>query len=590
MEERTAVNGSANEQNGKPRKKIYYSRLFRRFVVLTIVCSLVPLLLVGWGINLHYTRFAKSAMMNSFRTQVNHHRKIIELFLKERTSKLQIIAQSHSKDYLRKASNLNDIFEIINREDGSYMDLGVIDASGKHLVYIGPYDLMDKNYSQAFWFKEVMKKGIYISDMFMGFRRVPHFIIAVVRFGKGEKWILRATIDTEVFRSLVENVRIGKTGEVYLLNKDRIFQTSSRFSGKIMEKASYPVGTFHEGIKIRFLEKSTDNRNHKLPRQIAGQTWLEYPTRWLLVVKQNYSEAFNKVNHANYATLIFLHLSALTILVVSILITRHMIAIIKKRDIESDWLDKQLMQAGKLASIGELSAGVAHEINNPMAIIVTEKQILLDLVERSPALDEEFKNQLLDSLTQIDIQAKRCKHITYNLLRFSRRTTSVIETIDINAFIKELIDLTEREARTSGVKFISDFEENLPPILSDPSQLQQVFLNMITNAIDAHDGGKLYGAVRITTCSDDQNQGVQIEFADTGQGIPPENLEKIFDPFFTTKPVGKGTGLGLSIVYSTIKQLGGNITVRSELDKGTEFNFFLPYSPPPDLLESNYQR
>ena len=348
-------NGNKIGENEDSWRNAYYSRLFRKFVLLTVVCSLVPLLLVGWGINIHYTRFAKSRMMNSFQEQVDHHRKIISLFLQERCSRLQIIAQTHSKDYLGNASNLSHVFEIINREYGSINDLGIIDDLGRHLAYIGPYDLMDKNYSQTLWFKQVMEKGLYISDMFLGFRKVPHFIIAVTQVERGKKWVLRATIDTEAFRSLVENVTMGKTGEVYLLNREGVFQTSPRFGGKIMEKSSLSVEPIHEGTRIRILDNGL-NDNQPYPRRIVAQAWLEEP-RWMLVVKQDYSEAFNAANHANYATLIFLHVSALTILVVSIFISKYMISVIKKRDIEADKLNKQLMQAGKLASVGELSLG-----------------------------------------------------------------------------------------------------------------------------------------------------------------------------------------------------------------------------------------
>jgi len=485
---------------------------------LTLLCSLIPLLLVGWGINVY-------------------------------------------------------VFEMLNREYGSITDLGVIDQSGRHLAYIGPYDLMDKNYSKAFWFKEVMNKGVYISDMFMGFRKVPHFIVAVTRSENATKWILRATIDTDSFRSLVENVRIGKTGEVYLLNRAGVYQTSPRFKGKIMEKAPEPVGEPHEGIEIRIEDK----------RRIIASTWLSQP-RWKLVIRQNYSEAFNDVSHANLSALVFLLLSAGAIVVVAVFITSRMIKMIKERDLEAERLNKQLMQAGKLAAVGELSAGVAHEINNPLAIILTERQILLDMLNRKPIPDRDFMDQFNKSMSQIDMQIQRCKRITQNLLRFSRRTKSVIESVNINQFLSEIINLMEREARSSGIKFLTDFDENMPPVLSDPSQLQQVFLNMITNAIDAHEG-KPYGSIRISTRYFPQKKGVEIVFADTGCGIPEENLDRIFDPFFTTKPIGKGTGLGLSICYSTIKRLGGEIRMRSEIGTGSEFTIFLPSEPPGDLIK-----
>jgi len=572
----------AGAVNGEAQGKLYYSRLYRKFILITLVCSLVPLLLVGWAINIHYTRFSKNRMITAIETQVDYHRKIIELFLKERSSKLQLIAQTHSRDSLREFTQLAHVFEVLNQESGSITDLGIIAQDGRHLAYVGPYDLMDKNYSQTHWFKKVMEKGIYISDMFTGFRKVPHFIIAITRNEGGEKWILRATIDTEAFRSLVENVRIGKTGEVYLLNQQGIYQTTPRFGGKIMEKAPYSVGAVHDGTRTAiFTPSSSGGEQGKLPRQLMATAWLGEP-KWMLVVKQDYDEAFGEVNYANFASLLFLHLCALTILIVSVLTTRHLIRVIKKRDIEADQLNHQLMEAGKMASIGELSAGVAHEINNPLAIILTEKQILLDAAQYTPELNEEFRQSLEESLGQIDTQVKRCKRITHNLLRFSRRTKSVIERVDLNAFLREVVELMEREAKSSGIRFSMELDGTLKPVLSDPSQLQQVFLNLITNAIDAHDG-KPYGTIRITSTSDEKNRRVRLVFADTGSGIPKENLSKIFDPFFTTKAVGKGTGLGLSICYGIMQRLGGRITAKSEVGVGTEFMLELPYTPPQSL-------
>jgi two-component system NtrC family sensor kinase len=585
-ESHSAHNGSGTAEvpDIAAQRRTTYSRLFWRFVWLTVLCSLVPLLLVGWGINLQYSKFARERLLDFLQTQVEDHRKDIERFLNEHTSKLQLIARTHDRDQLIEPGTLQTVFRLFNQDIWSLTDLGVIGEHGYHLAYAGPYDLWSRNYSKEFWFAQVMQKGIYISDMFMGFRKEPHFIIAVLHSNGGKKWILRATINTDVFRSLVESVRIGKTGQAYLLNAEGVFQTSPRVSGAIMEKSTYPVGPYHEGPEIRTLDGLKDSQGKERPRQIACQAWLQNP-RWLLVVKQDYDEAFADVNHANTWTLVFLHLSAASILVVTVFITRHMITVIKRRDGEADRLNQQLLQAGKLASIGELSAGVAHEINNPLAIILTERQLLLDAARTAAIADPEFQEQFTDSMSQIDVQVQRCKRITQNLLRFSRRTQSVIEKVDLNAFLGEVIELMEREARTSGIKFFSELDANLPPVLSDPSQLQQVFLNLITNAIDAHDG-KPYGSVRITTQADPDLGIAFVKVADSGSGIRPEHLNRIFDPFFTTKPVGKGTGLGLSICFSIVKRLGGSIAVQSEPEKGTEFTIGLPFLPPKELQES----
>lgn len=577
-------NGNSGGSEAEKSRKALYTRMFRRFVLMTMICSIVPLLIVGWAINIHYTRFAENRAIESFKVQLEHHRTIIELFLKERTTKLTVVSRTLTKDQLIQPLKLDQVFETLNSKDGSFTDLGVISDQGRHLAYAGPYDLMDKNYYDQFWFKEVMQQGVYISDMFMGFRRVPHFIIAVVREEDGERWILRATVDTEVFRSLVESTRVGKTGEVFLVNTEGLFQTSPRFSGKIMEKAPFPVGSPFNEIKVNVLKDALGASDRHIPRQITASTWLSGPN-WKLMIRQDYAEALYAVNYANNATLIGLHLSALIILVVTVLVTRHMITVIKRRDVDADQLNRQYMQASKLAAIGELSAGVAHEINNPLAIILTERQIMLDMSNHSPtAMEGEFKAQFLESMEQISLQIQRCKRITQNLLRFARRTQSMIEAVDINGFIREVVELMEREARTSGIKFTLDLDETVAVIKSDPSQLQQVFLNMITNAMDAHDGMP-YGNIKIATRNQNSGQAVRIVIADTGSGIRPEHLEKVFDPFFTTKPVGKGTGLGLSICFSIIERLGGKIKVKSTPGEGSEFSISLPVVPPRELVE-----
>ena len=559
-----------------------YKRLFRRFVLYTVICSVLPLLVVGWGLHWHYARISNRKMVESFRNQIENHQKTIQLFLDERKSELELIAGSHTLEELISGDKLQQLFDLINRDYWSFTDLGIIDETGAHLKYIGPYDLLEKNYSQTFWFREVVEKGLYISDMFMGFRKEPHFIIAVARQERGRVWILRATINTEYFRSLVENVRIGNTGEVCLVNREGIYQTTPRFHGQIMDKAPFIIDPPQKEITVRVRDSYMDSTGRKIPEKIESVAWLTEP-RWMLMVQQDYSEAFADVHHANLSTLVFLHIAALTILIAAALITRHMIRMVKKRDVKAEYLNNQLMQTGKMAAIGELSAGVAHEINNPLAIILTERQLLLDTLYHTENSDENLAAQIMDSMSQIDTQVKRCKRITHNLLRFARRTESVIEAMNVNDFLRELIELTERELKTGGIRIRSHFEPDLPSVFSDPSQLQQVFLNLLTNAVDAHEG-KPYGNITISTFSGKDDR-LFIVFEDTGVGIPDSIMARIFDPFFTTKPVGKGTGLGLSICFSIMKRLGGSVEVESMVGKGSKFTLSLPVNPPGELME-----
>ena len=569
---------------GDTAQAFRYNRLFRRFVLLTLVCSVLPLLVVGWIISNRYQLSAQSRVMAAFRNEVLHHRKVIELFMKEHRSKLELIARTHDRHALIEHGRLRTVFDMFNEEHWTFTDLGIIDAEGNHLAYVGPYDLLDKNYREAHWFRMVMEQGIYISDMFMGFRREPHFVIAVKGNDAAGPWILRATVDTEAFRALVENVMIGRTGEVFLVNREGVYQTTSRYSGRIMEHAAINVGDIHPGLQVRQEAADAGFNGERTVRQIVATAWLETP-QWMLVVRQDSDEAFVAENRADFSVLIFLLISAATILVATVLVTRHMLTLVKRRDAQAETLNRQLMQASKMASIGELSVGVAHEINNPLAIISTEREILLDARQRVAHPDPAFSAQFQDAMNQIDIQIKRCKRITHNLLRFSRRTQSVIDTVDLNSFLSEIVDLMEREAKSSGITFFERLSPDVPPILSDLSQLQQVFLNLITNAIDAHEN-KQYGSVAISTTYQEADKAVEIVVSDTGSGMSDDVLAKVFDPFFTTKPMGRGTGLGLSICYSIIKGLGGQIQVKSVLGQGTDFIIRLPVRSSEDKTET----
>jgi len=572
----------------------YYSRLTARFVLITLTCSIVPLLVGGWGMYAHYSRFARERTTRLFETRVMHHRRVIELYLAERSSCLKVLAEMESADELTRPGRLAEVLKLLNAEyGGSFGDLGVIGDDGRHLAYAGPYALMDKNYAGALWFGQVMEKGIYISDMFTGFRGVPHFVIAVRRDEGGRPWILRATVATEPFQDLVSGLRFGESGEVYLVNREGVYQTAPRFVGRVMEQSPFAMPALQPGTVVEVME-GAEERDKSVPatmsvpatrsvpptmargQRIVARSWLEDP-KWMLVVSQDYGEAFADVGHAQRVMALALVVSALTIVAVSWLTARRMAGAVRERDRERERLNRKLMETSRMATIGELSAGVAHEINNPLAIILTEKELMADYLAAAAGVAPEFRGQLAESLEQIGAQIRRCKRITQGLLKFSRPAGPALERVDLNSLLKEILDLLGREARGDGIEFRAEFEAGLPEILADPAELQQVFMNLIGNAIDAHEGRR-GGTIRIVTAAGDG--GVKVAVADSGPGIKREHLDKIFEPFFTTKPVGKGTGLGLWICYNILQRRGGSISVRSEPGRGTEFEVLLPSSPP----------
>jgi len=233
----------------------------------------------------------------------------------------------------------------------------------------------------------------------------------------------------------------------------------------------------------------------------------------------------------------------------------------------------QLVAAEKLATLGTFAAGVAHEINNPLAIINEKAGLMKDILEM--AEDFKYKSKFLDQVDAITESVKRCRNITHRILGFARKTEVSIEVFDINDIINELKGFLEKEVQLKNIQLEMNLSENLPKVRSDRGQLQQIFLNIAKNAIDAVDNG---GVVAIFTGTKDPST-VRVAMQDNGHGISDDALKHIFEPFFTTKEKGKGTGLGLSITYGIIKNLGGDIHVESEVNKGTTFVIELPINP-----------
>lgn len=229
--------------------------------------------------------------------------------------------------------------------------------------------------------------------------------------------------------------------------------------------------------------------------------------------------------------------------------------------------EDQLIQSRKMAAIGDLTAGIAHELNNPLNNISLTTEALIDDFDR---WDRDAKLKMLNVImTQVD----RAGATVANLLDFTRRDESSFEELDINEVIQRTVKLVSNEISLHDIELTLELADNLPRVMGSAHNLQQVFLNLLLNAIQAMPDK---GTLRVKSYVEDD--AIRIDVSDTGVGIPPENLEKIFDPFFTTKEVGQGTGLGLSVSYGIVKKHRGHISVTSEVGAGTVFSVKLPPS------------
>jgi len=570
----------------------YYRSLTRTMLITVILVSVTPLLLISAVTSYEFHVAYHDKVLAQLSEMVQKHQQHIDQFLNEKRADIRLLARTYAVGEFKEPDRLRELLQVAQEEfSGAFVDFGVVNDAGVQVAYAGPFLLGNADYSGADWFKQVMAREVVISDVFMGLRGSPHFIVAVRRRQGDQGWVLRSTIDFMVFNALVENIRIGRTGTAFILNRQGQLQTGrpgelamdpTTLAGVMSDLDTSPVipdsralnGSWRRGLVrsgVKVLERTDPSGVDKI--------FVVAPLKngeWILVYQQDRDDAFTELYKSRRISLAIMAVGGLGIVIMAVLMTRRMVSRIRQADTEMEVMGEQVIEAGKLASIGELAAGIAHEINNPVAIMVEEAGWIGDILGEGEALapDSDEWNEVAKSVAQVRTQGGRCKEITHKLLSFARKIDPTIHSVQINDLVMEVAELSRQRARHGNVEIRTDLDGRLPEVEASPSELQQVLLNLVNNAVDAMDSRG--GWVRIATTL--ENDNIVLAVQDNGEGIPRSNLPRIFDPFFTTKPVGKGTGLGLSIVYGIVKKMGGELSVESEVKVGTTFTARLPRS------------
>ncbi|RJP17510.1 MAG: sensor histidine kinase [Candidatus Abyssobacteria bacterium SURF_5] len=564
---RVIPGGWWERENGEKRSS-RYARLWRFTVLITAGVSVTPLIIITIYDYYQYREAFRQEMMYPILRLTSTMKHSMEFFLEERRSALAYIIEDKSFDELADQEILARILRNMKNTFGGFVDVGLIDSTGKQRTYVGPYELQGMNYQEQDWFNEVKLRGAYVSDVFMGYRKFPHFVVAVKHERQnGDFYVLRATIDTKVFNHQIYSLGLRPASDAFIINDKGIFQTASRFHGNVLTPAPIPVPPYSNRPEV--VEEYDGSGNP----YVLGYAYIDQSPFIFVVVKgpEDLMENWLGLRRRMFG---FLAISVGIILLLIMGTSSYLVSRIRDADLRQAKALHHIQYSNKMASIGRLAAGVAHEVNNPLAIINEKAGLAKDLIALSNGFPQREKfEKLMDSILA---SVTRCSTITHRLLGFAKRMDVKTEKIDLEALIQEVLGFVEKEAGYRNIAVSVRSDNTLPSIESDRGQLQQVFLNIINNAIEELEGG---GQIDILLREQDQ-ETVEITISDNGRGIPEEHLHHIFEPFFTTKK-DYGTGLGLSITYGIMEKLGGGISVRSKVGQGTSFIVALPIRKPP---------
>lgn len=547
-----------------------YRHIWGICISVLVVSSIAPLVMATI---IHYKLIqhtVDSELILRAERLTSNAKRSISFFIDERLDALTFIANEMGYENLSDNEKLNQIFNNLKFGFGGYTDLSYIDQDGRQIAYAGPYNLEGKDYKKQSWFKESMHKTNFISNVFTGHRDAPHIIIAVKSIHPdGSHFILRATLDTARLMRMLSSYKSDEHTDIFLVDHEGVLQTPSSNFGNVFEKLPFPLPEYATKTRVK---KSLD-RGDDEKAIILGYSYIttdKVETPFILMVRKEKEGVMSSWLDLGRTFNWIIGISSIAIVIVTILLSSYLINKLYLADKTKAQTMLQMEQSQQLASIGQLAAGVAHEINNPLAQINETAGYVKDIY--SFGLEETTDEEIIKYIDAILDAVERCGAITSQLLGFVRQFDIKTRQIDLGKMIKSVLDFQRKEAEYRNIRISTTFPD-LPVILeTDSGKLQQILVNLISNAFQALEN---HGCLDVSITPINSNE-TEIVIKDTGCGIPKENLSRIHEPFFSTKKEKMGTGLGLSITYGLVKKLHGHISVESSEGVGTIFTITLP--------------
>ena len=545
-------------QDAGLRSAEYYRDLKRRHLLRLFASYVAPLVLLAGYFYFQYNRLEKRAHLNHLKAIATDRSRMLDLCLEERLSDLETLA--------RAASTVTPSVAAPEAPDGlrlgghDFVTVDIVDSAGTMLVRWGPIlqPPTHRNHELLTALRDGRRRTI-VSNVYLEPDNKAYFDLAVRLDDGAQARFAVARVDPlKVHDYLFGHEESSDLRTVVVDNEGR-FQMVVGAIARLTDSSTLtpPSSPLLGSAEAVF-------RNHDMTYAYGRLSQAD----WILLAVPAELRDGSWLSGFRRPLLGF---SLILVMVLSFVVVSRAGSIVRTQK-DSDRTRAQLEHAAKLASVGELAAGIAHEINNPLAVISEEAGLMADFL--NPQLSQRPSDtELVHHLDSIQEAVYRCRDITRKLLRFVRRTDVDLRAHNIHAMIDAVVDgPLGTEIVISNAEIVRRYDHSLPSVPTDRNQFQQVLVNILKNALDALDAKP--GTITITTTGRDKQ--VRVAIADTGHGMTSEQLGQVFVPFFTTKEVGKGTGLGLSVSYGIMRSLGGSIEVASEAGKGSVFTLVLP--------------
>lgn len=547
----------------------------RNFFAAMLLAPFVPVLLaLGTGGYLFWNH-VQQGRLDRLSLVSSHYVAVLDAFLDECLGDLALVQGQVPPD--ADASALRAVLERLEAKHGDVVDLALVDTDGALLAYAGPRVYTGSHVQSGRWLEEALERGSSVSGIMAGTLGLPHLTLARRVETGGRSAVLRMSLSPEAFSRILMNNRI-KGVDVFLASREGEVIAGSGGQALTWDlDAVSPV--FPDRVGSAFRDPESGAAFASAVMRHGG---------WILATRESGSTILGATQSAVLFVCLSVLFGGIVVFLSSLYLTGYVEKMLRLRDEERERLREQLYRAGRLAELGEMAAGFAHEINNPLQIMKSDQaymeMILGEFREKAAADPDSLKDfdEIMSSLAQIKLQIDRCARITHSILSFGRAGNAEEQNIDLARFIPEVLTMVRKKAQLGNIALKLDISPARLMVHVDPGRLQQVVLNLLNNAMfaigETSDGRA--GEI-VLSCTPEGEDKVRIAITDNGVGIPQDKQQLIFTPFFTTKPAGSGTGLGLSVCHGIVSSMKGVLDFTSVRGQGSTFYILLPRVPSP---------